>query len=111
MANRGKLANQKFSINIIRSIRARSPQLVGALVNTTPASSCPTMPSRCSFNLQLLHLHHHGIYIFEQMSSFVAESPPVVLGDNIEYVDHPTYLLARDEDCENTFHHSADLVR
>ena len=24
---------------------------------------------------------------------------------------HPVYLLARDEDCENTFHHTADLVR
>lgn len=28
-----------------------------------------------------------------------------------ETVSHPTYLLARDEDCENAFHSTADFVR
>jgi len=46
---------------------------------------------------------------FTQMSSFKPEMKPPT--ENYETVEHPMYLLARDEDCENTFHSSADFVR
>ena len=50
-----------------------------------------------------LFMPHHA----QQMSSFQADSSLPV---DAQVVDHPVYLLARDEDCENTFHHTADLV-
>jgi hypothetical protein len=34
----------------------------------------------------------------------------IIDNNTYEIVNQPTYLLARDEDCENTFHHTADLV-
>lgn len=49
---------------------------------------------------------HHRL----QMESFVdGLSPPDP--DSYSVVDTPTYLLARDEDCENLFHSMADHVR
>lgn len=50
-----------------------------------------------------LFMPHHAL----QMRSFQANTS---LSADLEVVDHPVYLLARDEDCENTFHHTADLV-
>jgi hypothetical protein len=50
-----------------------------------------------------LFMPHHA----QQMSSFQADTPPPA---DAQVVEHPVYLLARDEDCENTFHHTADLV-
>ena len=48
---------------------------------------------------------HHRL----QMDSFHSESqaPPV---SSYQVIDTPTYLLARDEDCENLFHSSSDHV-
>jgi len=43
----------------------------------------------------------------QQMSSFQADTLPPA---DVQVVEHPVYLLSRDEDCENTFHHTADLV-
>ena len=48
---------------------------------------------------------HHMI----QMSSFSSGTKKMSIGSH-KTVDHPVYLLARDEDCENTFHSSADFV-
>ena len=45
---------------------------------------------------------HHSL----QMSSFIE----TIKLDYDEIVDVPTYLLARDEDCENSFHSTADFV-
>lgn len=44
-----------------------------------------------------------------QMDSFKANQAVPPDGTYIKE-NRPTYLLARDEDCENTFHHTADLV-
>ncbi len=41
------------------------------------------------------------------MHSFQSEVP---FPSNYEHVKTPTYLLARDEDCENAFHSTADFV-
>lgn len=41
------------------------------------------------------------------MRSFEASRPPAA---GYRTVDTPTYLLARDEDCENSFHSTADFV-
>lgn len=46
--------------------------------------------------------HHRG-----QMDSFTDSTPPPA---GVTVVDNPTYLLARDEDCENLFHSMADHV-
>ena len=43
------------------------------------------------------------------MSSFLSDQPLPEEG-TYEIEERPTYLLSRDEDCENTFHHTADLV-
>jgi hypothetical protein len=50
-----------------------------------------------------LFMPHHAI----QMHSFQSES---AIPANYITVSHPTYLLARDEDCENAFHSTADFV-
>lgn len=52
-----------------------------------------------------LFMPHHSL----QMSSFESGSavPP---NGSFHVEENPVYLLARDEDCENTFHHSADLM-
>ena len=42
------------------------------------------------------------------MRSFQEKTP---FPAGYETVSHPTYLLARDEDCENAFHSTADFVR
>lgn len=50
------------------------------------------------------HWHHHDTM---QMRSFQGDAA------SLEYsttVDTTTYLLARDEDCENSFHSTADFV-
>ena len=46
-------------------------------------------------------------YSLSQMSSF--QSDANIEGD-LKRVKTPTYLLARDEDCENSFHSTADFV-
>ena len=43
------------------------------------------------------------------MSGFQSDQPLPEKG-SYEIEERPTYLLSRDEDCENTFHHTADLV-
>ncbi len=43
------------------------------------------------------------------MRSFESGKAPPADGD-YDTVDTPTYLLARDEDCENSFHSTADFV-
>ena len=48
-------------------------------------------------------MNHHRL----MMNSFVSEHP---LPTSYETIDHPVYLLARDEDCENTFHTMADFT-
>jgi hypothetical protein len=48
-------------------------------------------------------MNHHRA----QMSTFVSDSNEP---DEYDTVDVPTYLLARDEDCENTFHSTADFM-
>ena len=44
-----------------------------------------------------------------QMSSFRSEVPGDSLGVEMTH-ETPLYLLARDEDCENSFHSTADFV-
>jgi hypothetical protein len=46
-----------------------------------------------------------------QMRSFRDSAKITKLKSEIEVVKTPTYLLARDEDCENAFHSTADFVR
>jgi hypothetical protein len=46
-----------------------------------------------------------------QMHSFRDNAKIANLKNEIEFVKTPTYLLARDEDCENAFHSTADFVR
>ena len=46
---------------------------------------------------------HHRL----QMDSFRDKAR---FSNNIKTVDTPTYLLARDEDCENAFHSTADFM-
>lgn len=48
-------------------------------------------------------MNHHRA----QMSTFVSDSDEP---DEYDTVDVPTYILARDEDCENTFHSTADFM-
>lgn len=43
------------------------------------------------------------------MRSFVSD--PQMDVSHLQRESTPTYLLARDEDCENSFHSSADFVR
>jgi hypothetical protein len=51
-----------------------------------------------------LFMPHHSL----QMRTFVdGHQPPK---GAYKVVDTPTYLLARDEDCENAFHSTADFV-
>ena len=50
-----------------------------------------------------LFMPHHAL----QMSSFVSDAK---LPDSYTTVNIPTYLLARDEDCENSFHSTADFM-
>ena len=46
---------------------------------------------------------HHQI----QMRTFKSD---MTIPSSYEVINHTTYLLARDEDCENTFHSTADFV-
>lgn len=48
-------------------------------------------------------MNHHRL----MMNSFLSDQPIPSTYDTIE---HPVYLLARDEDCENTFHTMADFT-
>ncbi|CAE7543467.1 Eogt [Symbiodinium microadriaticum] len=48
---------------------------------------------------------HHQL----QMAKFRAEVPQPSIS-SIDTVDTPLYLLARDEDCENSFHSTADFM-
>ena len=48
-------------------------------------------------------MNHHRL----MMNSFSSDHPIPTKYDTIE---HPVYLLARDEDCENTFHTMADFT-
>lgn len=52
-----------------------------------------------------IFMPHHAL----QMSSFVDNSVSPKEG-TFDVVDNPTYLLARDEDCENSFHSTADFM-
>ena len=49
---------------------------------------------------------HHRL----QMDSFRSEAQVPSDSNAYEVIETPTYLLARDEDCENLFHSSADHV-
>eukprot|EP01041_Mallomonas_annulata_P009908 gene9908-20605_t len=57
--------------------------------------------------LSQLFMPHHRT----QMNTFITKS---IVKDNIDFQyitqDIPTYVLARDEDCENSFHSTADFM-
>jgi hypothetical protein len=61
----------------------------------SPCRPTPQLKSR-------LYMSHHG----RQMRTFSNRATVVPDGT----VDTPTYLLARDEDCENSFHSTADFM-
>lgn len=49
-------------------------------------------------------MNHHAL----MMRSFTSDL--TTLPNTYETVEHPVYMLARDEDCENTFHAMADFM-
>ena len=49
---------------------------------------------------------HHS----SQMGTFADNYKDKAKLNSFEVVETPTYLLARDEDCENSFHATADFV-
>eukprot|EP01036_Dinobryon_divergens_P031482 gene31482-40884_t len=52
-----------------------------------------------------LFMPHHSL----QMQTFHSNAAAATAGDIVR-VSTPTYLLSRDEDCENSFHSTADFV-
>ena len=58
---------------------------------------------KTSYFNQRLFMPHHQI----QMRTFKSE---MTIPSSYEVINHTTYLLARDEDCENTFHSTADFM-
>jgi hypothetical protein len=63
-------------------------------------SSCAITPQ---YNRKMF-MAHHAL----QMAAFQDKAPPAATVDLT--IDTPTYLLARDEDCENSFHSTADFM-
>lgn len=75
-----------------------------AYLSFDPGSLFSSCHRTALFNNRLFMPHHN-----RQMQSFEADRPDPS-SSTYTVVSHPTYLLARDEDCENTFHSTADFM-
>jgi hypothetical protein len=104
---------------VLFSLRASLPR------TCSPVCSCRTTPDRCSKRSRPSHCtvtYERILYIFVylfvylfvcfiiygvQMRSFQSGVGNLKHDQSVETT---TYLLARDEDCENSFHSTADFV-
>ena len=93
-----------FSLSHTHSLPSSHTYYLSPLFSP-PLSLSLLLPPSHSTSLPLF------LYLSHQMSTFVS-APSFTLPSegSYEVQDTPTYLLARDEDCENSFHSTADFV-
>ena len=93
-----------LSLSLTPSLSLYLPLLFSLSFSLILSLSLLLPPSHCTSLPLFLYLSH-------QMSTFVS-APSFTLPPkgSYEVQETPTYLLARDEDCENSFHSTADFV-